>query len=156
MELRFNDDDLKPESRKKNTSTIKFSDLNEQAQRACEIAGRGTYHWQDTYNAIYPPKKKSETPKITGEQAVSSLAQEFIDLCKDRQEIVDGMDKFLDNVWDQIEDKIHSLSDTCPECEGEMTTVMVPDKVGKGLHEEKACSNPDCPSHGEDYEEERA
>jgi len=37
--------------------------------------------------------------------------------------------------------------DTCSTCQGPMKTVMNPDKVGKGLHEEKVCSDPDCESN---------
>lgn len=38
--------------------------------------------------------------------------------------------------------------DICPECSARMKTVMVPDNVGHGLHEELVC--PDC--EGEDDE----
>jgi hypothetical protein len=49
-----------------------------------------------------------------------------------------------------FEDKDGNEYEVCMTChEYILGTIMVPDKVGKGLHEEQTCSNPDCESHKE-------
>ena len=44
-----------------------------------------------------------------------------------------------------MEDCEYEVCTTCHEYI--LKTIMVPDKVGKGLHEEKVCANSDCESH---------
>lgn len=75
MELGLDPLDLKEEHRKEGPQSppgrksdpilsareVGYEHLNERAQKALQIAGRGVYQdWYGHYNAVYPPKKKEE------------------------------------------------------------------------------------------------
>jgi hypothetical protein len=67
MQLTFDPADLRPEfqtgegssvDQAISTSQIAYEHLNDQAQQALRVVGKGTYfNWQrDNYNVVYPPK----------------------------------------------------------------------------------------------------
>jgi hypothetical protein len=58
MTLEFDDEDLKPEFCNLSTSKIEFEHLNEEAQAALRIVGRGTFYRhrgtsQENYNVVH-------------------------------------------------------------------------------------------------------